>query len=86
MFGVLAYFVDIKIQCIITLVLVAVQLVILWLGTLSVERSLKEHFDEGGNPIRIEPIKESEEESVDERGITIKEMIFGISDEEEKNE
>lgn len=81
MFGAISYFTNTLIQCVVTLILVAVQMVILWVGTMSVERSIKKHFDEDGKPIRIEPVKEKEEE----KNPTFKEILFGISDEEEED-
>lgn len=82
MFGVFAYFADLKIQCVITLVLVAIQMVILWVGTMSVERAIKEYFDEEGRRKEREIIEEKEEK--EEKNITLKEMIFGESDDEEE--
>ena len=84
MFGVISYFTNTLIQCVTTLILVAVQMIILWVATMSVDRSIKKHFDENGKPIQIESLKE-EKEVAEEKDPTFKEILFGISDEEDED-
>lgn len=78
----LGYFMTLKQQCILSLVLVTVQMVILFIGTSSVDRSIKQHFDEEGHRIIIDEIIEDESEDEEEE-VKMKEILFGISKEEQ---
>lgn len=83
MISILAYFMTLKQQCITSFIVVTIQLVLFIVVTLSVDRAIKRNFDDVGNRMKYDKNIETNEEE-EEKEITMKEILFGISKEEDE--